>query len=368
MMSEIVKTSARAPVTVCVVGVGAMGGLVGARLMRAGADVTLVDRGERLAQLRAEGLTLIDPDGTRREHPVVRAAALGEAAGEYDAVFIAVKAYDLPQIAAGLRSLTGPETALVTLQNGIPWWYFHRHGGSLEGRTLSSLDPDGSVARHVDANRVIACIPYPAAEVLADGAVQHVEGFKLPVGELDGSVTPRVQRLAALLEAAGFKARILDDVRSETWLKAWGNLSFNPISALTGATLEELCRFAPSRQLAARMMVEAQAVGEALGASFRVPIEKRIAGAEAVGPHKTSMLQDLEQGRRLETEALIGAVLELAGITGTDTPSIYAVYAAVRLLEQTRRQHTVREDERLVATTRAARPAPGPVEPPAITR
>jgi len=335
-MNDIVRSFPAGRARVCVVGVGAMGGLIGAKLLDAGADVTLVDQGDRLAWLQAHGLTLIGPDGSRQEYQDVRALALDGAAGEFDVLFLAVKAYDLPRVAPRLPILTGPDTLVVTLQNGIPWWYFHRHGGSLEGRSLKSLDPEGSLARSVDAARVIACIPYPAAEVLPDGAVKHVEGFKLPVGELDGSLSPRVERLSALLEEAGFKSRILDDVRSETWLKAWGNLSFNPISALTGATLEDLCRFGPTRQLAARMMSEAQLVGEALGASFRVGIEKRIAGAEAVGPHKTSMLQDLELGRRLETEALIGAVLELAEVTGIDTPSIHAVYAAVRLLEQTR--------------------------------
>lgn len=353
---------------VCVVGAGAMGGLIGARLMDAGADVTLVDRGERLAQLEAGGLTLIGPDGDRREYPAVRAVEAGAAGGEYDVVVIAVKTYDLPAVARQLPALTGPETILLTLQNGIPWWYFHRHGGSLEGRSLESCDPDGSLARHVDADRVIACIPYPAAEVLPDGVVKHVEGFKLPVGELDGSVSPRVQQVSALLQMAGFNARILDDVRSETWLKAWGNLAFNPISALTGATLEDLCRFGPTRELAARMMSEAQQVAEALGATFRVSIDQRIAGAEAVGPHKTSMLQDLERGSRLETDALVGAVLELSDMQGIETPSIRAVYAAVRLLEQTRARGEPPADRAAASADSLAAPSGSMTVPPAIAR
>lgn len=366
-MKDTVTSSDQAGTGVCVVGAGAMGGLIGARLMDAGANVTLVDQGKRLALLQTEGLTLIGADGNRREYPDVRAVDAGAAAGEYDVVFIAVKTYDLPRVASQLPAVTGPDTVLVTLQNGIPWWYFHRHGGSLAGRSLKSLDPDGSLARHVDADRVIACVPYPAAEVLPDGAVNHVEGFKLPVGELDGSASPRVQRVSALLQAAGFKARILDDVRSETWLKAWGNLAFNPISALTGATLEDLCRFGPTRELAARMMSEAQQVAEALGATFRVGIEQRIAGAEAVGPHKTSMLQDLERGSRLETEALVGAVLELAEAKGIDTPSIRAVYAAVRLLEQTRAPRESGAEPTAASSAPAAEP-PGPamVVPSAI--
>jgi 2-dehydropantoate 2-reductase len=367
-MNEKAIASNPARTRVCVVGAGAMGGLIGARLIDAGADVTLVDQGERLARLQAGGLTLIGPDGDRREYPDVRAVDPGAAAGEYDVVVIAVKTYDMPAVARQVPALTGPDTILLTLQNGIPWWYFHRHGGSLEGRALESLDPDGSLARHVDADRVIACIPYPAAEVLPDGAVKHVEGFKLPVGELDGSVSPRVQRVSALLHAAGFKARILDDVRSETWLKAWGNLAFNPISALTGATLEDLCRFGPTRELAARMMSEAQQVAEALGATFRVGIEQRIAGAEAVGPHKTSMLQDLERGSRLETDALVGAVLELADMLGMEVPSIRAVYAAVRLLEQTRAQGEPLAGRPAVSTASIEEPATTVTAPPVIAR
>jgi 2-dehydropantoate 2-reductase len=354
MTNETAEPPDCTPVRICIIGVGAMGGLIGARLIAAGADVTLVDQGSRLVQLQTHGLVLIGPDGERLEHRRIRAVEAGAAAGEHDVVFLAVKAYDLPHVVPLLPRITGPDTTLVTLQNGIPWWYFHEHGGSLAGRSLKTLDPDGSLARHVDAGRVIACIPYPAAEVLDDGSVRHVEGFKLPVGELDGSVTRRVKRLSRLLQDAGFKSRILDDVRSETWLKAWGNLSFNPISALTGATLEDLCRFGPARQLAARMMGEAQQVAEALGVTFRVGIDQRIAGAEAVGPHKTSMLQDLERGHRLETEALVGAVLELADATGIDTPAIQAVYATVRLLERTRGQR-----EQHPAVTAAAAAAAG---------
>jgi 2-dehydropantoate 2-reductase len=321
---------------VCVVGAGAMGSLVAAGMLRAGAEVTLVDVGERLARLRSDGLTLVSPDGETHRFGRVVAVEPTEAAGDFDFVFLAVKAYHLTEVAPRLPGLLGTGAALVTLQNGIPWWYFHRFEGALRDFRLATVDPDGALARHVDGDRVIACVPYPAAEVLEDGAVKHVEGAKLPVGELDGSRTARVERLSALLEAGGFRSRILDDVRSETWLKAWGNLAFNPISALTGATLEQLCLFEPTRRLAADMMRESQRVAEALGASFRVGIEQRIAGAQAVGAHKTSMLQDLEAGRRLETDALVGTVLELAEALEIDAPSIRAVYAAVRLLEVSR--------------------------------
>lgn len=321
---------------VCVVGAGAMGGLLAGRLTEVGVELTLVDVGERLDALRADGLTLLERDGRRRTWPDVRAVGDPAEAGPQDLIFLAVKAYDLPQVAPRLAAAMTDDTVLVTLQNGIPWWYFHRQGGDLDGRRLESLDPDGSLARHLDADRVIGCVPYPAAEVLSDGAVRHVEGDKFPVGELDGAVTDRLLAVAGLLEAASFRARLLEDIRSETWLKAWGNLSFNPLSALTGATLGEICRFPDTRRLVGEMMREAQDVAHALGASFRVGIERRIQGAEAVGAHKTSMLQDLEAGRRLETEALVGSVVELGRLTGVPTPSVEAVYAAVRLLERTR--------------------------------
>jgi 2-dehydropantoate 2-reductase len=314
-----------------------MGGLLGARLLGAGADMTFVDLGARAAQLRRDGLTLVAPDGrtlTYRELRVVESAAGGTDGEPQDVVILAVKAYDLPAVAEQVAAWCGPETVILTLQNGIPWWYFHGMHGPHEGHRLKSVDPDGTIDRYVDPARVIACIPYPAAEVLPDGSVRHVEGTRLPVGELDGSATERVGRVAALLESAGFKSRILDDVRSETWLKAWGNLSFNPISALTGATLADICRYGPTRELAASMMAEAQQVAEALGARFRVGIEQRIKGAESVGAHKTSMLQDLEAGRRLETDALVGAVIEIAELVGVSVPSIRAVHAAVMLLER----------------------------------
>lgn len=310
-----------------------MGSLLAAGLLSAGARVTLVEKGERLTHLRRHGLTLVARDGATRAYRGFEVRGAEESAGEQDVVFLAVKTYDLREAASSLTTALAPHTVIVPLQNGIPWWYFQRHEGRLGGYQLKSLDPDGLLARTVDPGRIIACIPYPAATISADGAVRHVEGNRLPVGELDGSISSRLRQLAQLLESAGFRARMLDDVRSETWLKAWGNLSFNPLSALTGATLEEICRFEPTRQLAMDMMREAQAVGEALGAHFRVSIERRLAGAEAVGAHRTSMAQDMDAGRPLETEALVGAVIELGEVLGIPTPSIRSIYAAVKLLE-----------------------------------
>jgi len=320
---------------ICVVGAGAIGGLLAARLALAGEDVTAVDRGAHVAALRKSGLRLLWADGRAFVATRVRATESIDEAGEQDVVILAVKAHDLAAVAPHLRGLLGPETTIVTVQNGIPWWYFHRHGGVLEGRRLESLDPHGVLAAHVDADRIVGCVVYPAAAVVEPGVVRHVEGDRFPLGELDGRETERVKRLHDALVNAGLRSRVLDDVRAEIWLKAWGNLSFNPISALTRATLEAICRFGETRTLAAAMMREAQAIAAKLGVHFRRTIEERIAGAESVGAHKTSMLQDLELGRPLEVEATIGAVVELGRITGTPAPCIEAVHACVKLLDRT---------------------------------
>ena len=317
---------------ICVVGAGAIGGLLGARLAVAGEDVTLIARGAHLEAIRTRGLEVTMHDGA-----VVRAADIVATSdmrecGRQDLVILGVKAHQIPPIAGELPALFGPETMVLTTQNGIPWWYFQRHGGPFDGTVLAALDPGGVIAGAVAAERIIGCIAYPAAEITTPGRIRHIEGIRFPVGELDGSVTERVSALSETLQRAGFKSPVLDNIRSEIWLKAWGNLSFNPISALTHATLVDICQFPPSRDLAARMMTEAQAVAAKLGISFRVPLEKRIAGAERVGKHKTSMLQDAESGKALETEALIGAVAELGRLTQTPTPSIDAVLALTRLL------------------------------------
>jgi 2-dehydropantoate 2-reductase len=226
------------------------------------------------------------------------------------------------------------DTVIMTVQNGLPWWYFQHLGGQYDGHKMASLDPTGILSRKVDPSRLIGCVVYPAASVPEPGVIHHVEGDRFPIGELDGAETERVKKVHDVLVAAGLKSRVLNDIRSEIWLKAWGNLSFNPISALSHATLEDICRFEETRKLAADMMREAQIVAEKLGVKFRVTIEKRIQGAESVGRHKTSMLQDVEAGRVLETEALIGSILEMARITNTPAPSIEAVYALVKLLNK----------------------------------
>ncbi len=319
---------------ICVVGAGAIGGLMGAKLALAGEEVTVVDQGAHLAAIKKSGLKLIWEDGTEHVAPVALATDNVAEAGPQDLVILALKAHYLESVARQISAIVGPDTMIVPVQNGIPWWYFHKHGGEFDGRRLDSLDPGGILGKNIDGDRIIGCVVYPAAAVSEPGVIRHVEGDRFPIGELDGRATDRVQILFDVLVKAGFRSRILDDIRSEIWLKAWGNLSFNPISAVTHATLVDICQYAPTRGLAENMMREAQVIAEALGITFRHTIEKRIAGAESVGAHKTSMLQDVEAGRSLETEALIGAVLELGKLTKTPAPSIEAIYACVGLLNK----------------------------------
>ena len=320
---------------IAVVGAGAIGGYLGARLSAAGEDVTFIARGANLEAIRKNGLKLIEEDGTEIRTTGARAFEKMSDAGPQDFVLLTVKAHQVAAIAPDLHHLCDAQTAIVTMQNGIPWWYFHKHGGELEGHPVKSADPDGTIARHIAAARVIGSVVYPAADLSAPGVVQVVEGNRFTLGELDGTTTARVQALSASLIKAGFKAPVSADLRSEIWLKLWGNLSFNPISALTHATLVDLCRFPPTRDLATQMMTEAQTIANKLGITFRVSIERRIAGAEKVGAHKTSMLQDVEAGRPIELAALVGSVIELGGLTNTPTPHISAVYACASLLAKT---------------------------------
>jgi len=319
--------------TICAVGAGAIGGLMATKFSLAGHDVTVIDRGKHLEAIQQNGLKLIWQDGSELVAKVT-ATDTTENIGPQDLVVLALKAHFLELVARDIEALMGPDTMIVPVQNGIPWWYFHKHGGEFDGHRLDTLDPTGLLTKHIDGDRIIGCVVYPAAAVIEPGVIKHVEGDRFPIGELDGSTSPRVEKLFELFTDAGFRSRILDDIRSEIWLKAWGNLSFNPISALTHATLEGICQFAETRKLAENMMVEAQNIAEALNITFRHTIEKRIAGAESVGAHKTSMLQDVEAGRSLETEALIGAILELGQLNKIPAPSIAAVYACVKLLNR----------------------------------
>jgi 2-dehydropantoate 2-reductase len=320
---------------IAVIGAGAIGGLVGAKLALAGEDVTFIVRGANLAAIKANGFKLVSAEGEEQVARNVKATDSYDEAGPQDIVILAMKAHQVEAVANDVPKLFGPDTMVVTMQNGIPYWYFHKHGGALAGTPVRSVDPTGVVSAKIPAERVIGCVVYPASELVAPGVVKHIEGDRFPVGELDGSTSDRVNRISACFTGAGFKAPVLDNIRAEIWLKLWGNLTFNPISSLSHSTLVDICQYPPSRDLAAAMMREAQAVAHKLGIEFRVTLEKRIAGAEKVGKHKTSMLQDVEAGRAPEIDALVGAVVELARLTDTSTPHIDTVYTLVKLLART---------------------------------
>lgn len=326
---------------VCVVGAGAIGGLIGARLAQAGHQLSLIARGPHLAAIQANGLKLL-MDGEEIVVRDVHATSQLSEIPEQDVVFLALKAHQIAGIAEDLAAMLGPNTTLVTLQNGIPWWYFQKLGGEFEGRVVSTVDPGGVIAATIDADRIVGCIAYPAAEVSEPGVIRHIEGIRFPVGEIDGSESARVQAVSEALIEAGFKSPVLPEIRSEIWLKLWGNLTFNPVSALTHATLVDICQFPLTRELAANMMSEAQAIGEKLGASFRVPLEKRIEGAEKVGKHKTSMLQDVEAGKPLEIDGMLGVVIELGEITQMPTTTLKALYACTSLLNKTIQDEKIR--------------------------
>ncbi|MFL6601744.1 MAG: 2-dehydropantoate 2-reductase [Steroidobacteraceae bacterium] len=317
---------------IAVVGVGAIGGYLGIRLALAGEDVTFIARGANLQALRTHGIRLVMSDGTQESLREVNATSDYAAAGPQDVVILAMKAHQVAAAAPDVPKLFGPDTVVVPMQNGIPYWYFHAHPGGLAGTCVRSADPTGVIGENIPAQRVIGCVVYPAAELVSHGVIKHVEGNRFPVGEPDGTATERVKRVSDSLTRAGFKAPVLDDIRAEIWLKLWGNMTFNPISALTRSTLAGICQYPPSRELAAAMMSEAQTIAHKLGITFRVPLEKRIAGAEKVGHHKTSMLQDVEAGRDLEIDALLGTVVELARLTETPAPHLDTVYSLTKLL------------------------------------
>jgi 2-dehydropantoate 2-reductase len=313
---------------VAIFGAGAIGGLLAARLCAAGAAVTVIARGPHLAAMQARGLVLRGEDGETVTHP--RCVATADEAGPQDFVIVTLKAHGLADAAPRIAAMLGPETAVVTAVNGVPYWYFHRLPGPWTDRRVESVDPGGAVSRHLPPERAIGCVVYPAAEVVEPGVISHGYGDRFSLGEPSGERTPRIEALSRALIGAGFKAPIRPQIRDEIWVKLWGNLCFNPISALTGATLDRITGQDELRALCRTMMLEAQAVAEALGVQFAIGVDKRIAGAAEVGAHKTSMLQDLERGRPMEIDALLGAVLELGAVTGHKMPVCAAVLALVR--------------------------------------
>lgn len=313
---------------ICIYGAGAIGGFMGAMLAKAGADVSLVARGPHLAAMQENGLVLETAEG--RETVPVTASENPADLGVQDYVIITLKAHSVPGVIDAMQPLLGPDTAVVFAVNGVPWWYFHKLGGDLDGRRVETVDPGGKIWDGIGPERALGCVVYPAAEVPEPGVIKHLAGDRFSIGEPDGEKSERAQELSSLLKAAGLRAPVRPRIRDEIWVKLWGNCSLNPISALTGATVEEMCTAPDVRATVKNIMLEAQNVGEALGVKFAIDVEKRIAGAEAVGAHKTSMLQDLERGRPMEIDALVAAVAELGQLTGVETPTLDTVLGLVR--------------------------------------
>jgi len=315
-----------------VVGAGAIGAFAGAVLARAGEDVTLIARGAHLRAMQERGVRVRGAIGEFEVHPA--ATDDPAAVGTVDVVLLTLKSHSLTEMAPRLAPLLGPETCIVSAQNGIPWWYFYRHGGEWEGTQLETVDPGGVISRTIDPRRVIGCVVYPSTIIMEPGVVEHIEGTRFAIGEPDRSKSERCRGLADTFIRAGLRCPIRTDIRHDMWVKLMGNLAFNPISVLTHATLIEIVRCPETRALAAEIMREAEAVAKRLGIDIGISIEQRLEGAEKVGHHKTSMLQDLESGRPLELESIAGAVVELGSKLGIPLPSTQAVYACVKLLQR----------------------------------
>jgi 2-dehydropantoate 2-reductase len=313
---------------VCIYGAGAIGGYVGVQLKRAGVDVSLVARGAHLEAMKANGLKLLIEDEERVEH--IPCSDNPADLGPQDYVIVALKAHSVPGVVDAMQPLLGNDTAIVTAVNGVPYWYYYKHGDHLENRTLESIDPGAKQWNGLRPERAIGCIVYPATEVIAPGVIKHVYGDKFPLGEPSGEITERVTKLSEAFDAGGLRAPVLPNIRDELWLKLWGNLCFNPISALTHATLDTIASDPGTRAIAKAMMLEAQEIAVQSGVNFRVSVERRIDGAGAVGAHKTSMLQDLERSRAMEIDPLVTVVQEMGRLAGIATPTIDTVLALVR--------------------------------------
>ncbi|WP_299627739.1 2-dehydropantoate 2-reductase [uncultured Tateyamaria sp.] len=319
---------------ICIFGAGAIGGYMGVKLAQAGADVSLVARGPHLAAMQSKGLTLLEEGADPVTVPVTASDTPSDL-GPQDYVIVTLKAHSVPPVVKTMQPLIGPDTTIVSGVNGLPWWYFHKIGSDLEGTRLGTVDPGDAQWEGFGPDRVLGCVVYPAAEVSEPGTIRHIEGNRFSLGEPDGSKSERAIALSKTLMAAGLKAPVRPRLRDEIWVKLWGNLSFNPISALTHATLDVLCTDSGTRDVARNMMVEAQTIAEKLGVKFPIDVERRIDGGAAVGAHRTSMLQDLDAGRPMEIDALVGSVQELGRITNTPTPTIDTVLALIQLRGKT---------------------------------
>jgi 2-dehydropantoate 2-reductase len=319
-----------------VVGAGAIGGFLGGFLARAGNDVTLVARGAHLAAMRRDGLRVRTAEGEFTVRP--RCTDDLGAVAEAEVAFLAVKAHAVAPIAPALGASLGAGGTLVTLQNGIPWWYFERHGGSLDGTRLETVDPGGIIGRHIDPGRVVGAVTYPATRIAEPGVVEHVEGTRFTIGELDRTRGERCQAISGALASAGLKCPVRTDIRKEIWLKLIGNAVFNPLSALTRASMAAIATEPGTRAVALALMREALSVASAVGVELDLTVEQRLEGAARVGEHRTSMLQDVEAGRPLEVDALVGAVVEIGHLAGLELPRLETVYACVKLLDRTLRK------------------------------
>jgi len=321
-------------VKIAIVGAGAIGAFLGAKLALSGEDVYLIARGPHLRAMQADGVRVRSPEGDFEAHPT--ATDDYESIGPVDFVFLTVKAHSLTGIAPNLAPLLGPDTAVVSAQNGIPWWYFMGHGGPFDGESIESVDPGGVIAGAIDQSRIIGCVIYPSTAIVEPGVIEHIEGNRFSLGELDGSSSDRCKRLAGALIATGLRAPIRGHIRHDMWIKLLGNVVFNPMSALTGATLVEMVTHPETSATVRAVMTEADEVAQGLGVRLPFTVEQRMEGARKVGAHKTSMLQDLEAGRPMELESVVGVVIELGEKLGLPMPLTRTLYSCARLLEQVR--------------------------------
>lgn len=328
--------------TICIVGAGAIGGLLGVHLSLRGHTVSFLARGAHLQAMQsAHALKLIRADGTHvQSAPGCRFTASLSELTPHDVVILGLKTHQIASVLPHLHHVVGEDTVILTTQNGIPWWYFQEYEGPVEyrDRTVEAVDPRGVLKEGIDARKIIGSVVYPAAYISEPGVVTHVEGVRFPVGELRGGRTERVVGVSEMLVDAGLKSPVLDDVRGELWLKLWGTVAVNPLSALTHATLDRLCTVPEGRGVVMDVMREVESVANRLGSSMRLPIERRVDGAARVGRHKTSMLQDVEMGKEMEVETIIGAVVELAMIGGVDVPCVQTVYGTIRMLQYVMRE------------------------------
>jgi 2-dehydropantoate 2-reductase len=320
-------------VKVAILGAGAIGGYVGAALHRGGADVHLIARGAHLRALRTDGIQVLSPRGDFNARP----PATDDPAeiGPVDYVFLGLKAHSYPSSGPLVEPLLGPHTAVIAGQNGIPWWYFHGLTGPYEGRRIEAVDPDGATSAVLPVERAIGCVVYPAAEIEAPGVIRHLEGTRFSIGEPDSTISPRCLAFSEAMIAGGLKSPVEQNLRDDIWIKLMGNVAFNPISALTRGTMVEICQHRGTRWAVERMMREVLDIAAAVGSHPSISIERRLSGAERVGHHKTSMLQDFESGKQMELDAIIAAVVEIADMTGVEAPLLRTVHAAIDLLART---------------------------------